>query len=127
MYLVHYGLTRKPFSISPDPDFLWLGEKHAEALAGLEYVIQENKGFLLLTGEIGSGKTVLINALLKLIDEEVLIANIKDPQLELIDFYNLLAYKFMMKRSFEQKVDFLIHFEKLLTNLNECQLRVCHT
>ena len=56
MYLDHYGLTQQPFSISPDPRFLWLGEKHAEALAPLKYGIMENKGFLLLIGEIGTAK-----------------------------------------------------------------------
>jgi general secretion pathway protein A len=117
MYLAHYGLTQKPFSISPDPDFLWLGEKHAEALAGLEYGILENKGFLLLTGEIGSGKTVLINGLLKLINEEVVVANIQDPRLELIDFYNMLAHKLKLDRSFEKKVDFLIHFGDFLIDI----------
>ncbi len=114
MYLAHYGLTEKPFSISPDPKFLWLGEKHAEALAGLEYGIQENKGFLLLTGEIGSGKTVLLNSLIKLISQEVIVANIPDPRFELIDFYNMLAYKLRINKGFEKKVDFLIHFEEFL-------------
>ena len=114
MYISHYGLTEKPFSISPDPKFLWLGEKHAEALAGLEYGIQENKGFLLLTGEIGSGKTVLLNSLITLISQEVIVANIQDPRFELIDFYNMLAYRLRINKRFENKVDFLIHFEKFL-------------
>jgi type II secretory pathway predicted ATPase ExeA/outer membrane protein OmpA-like peptidoglycan-associated protein len=114
MYLAHYGLTEKPFSISPDPKFLWLGEKHAEALAGLEYGIQENKGFLLLTGEIGSGKTVLLNGLIKRISQDVIVANIQDPRLELIDFYNMLAYKLRLNKRFEKKVYFLIHFEEFL-------------
>ena len=91
MYLDHYGLKNRPFSISPDPRFLWLGEKHAEALATLKYGIMENKGFLLLTGGIGTGKTVLINGLVKQIDAEVTLATIPDPRLELIDFYNILA------------------------------------
>ena len=111
MYLAHYGLTEKPFSISPDPKFLWLGEKHAEALAVLEYGIQENKGFLLLTGEIGSGKTVLLNGLIKMISQDVIVANIQDPRLELIDFYNMLAYKLRLNKRFEKKFDFLIYFE----------------
>jgi general secretion pathway protein A len=114
VYLAHYNLANKPFNISPDPDFLWLGEKHAEALAGLEYGILENKGFLLLTGEIGTGKTVLINALIKLINQKVVVANIQDPKLELTDFYNRLAYKFKMDRRYEKKGDFLIHFEEFL-------------
>jgi len=118
MYLNHYDLKNKPFNISPDPNFLWLGEKHAEALAGLQYGILENKGFVLLTGEIGAGKTLLINSLVKSINEEIIAAIIPDPRLELIDFYNILANKFKMDRRFERKGDFLIHFEEFLIKAN---------
>ena len=119
MYLKHYDLKSRPFSISPDPTFLWLGEKHAEALAGLEYGILENKGFVLLTGEIGTGKTLLINCLVKSVFEEVILAIIPDPRLELIDFYNMLAKKFKLDRKFNSKGDFLIHFEDFLIKANE--------
>ena len=114
MYLNHYGLKHKPFSISPDPSFLWLGENHAEALATLNYGILDNKGFLLLTGAIGSGKTMLINSLVKQIDSEVILATISDPQLKLIDFYNILSDEFNMDKRFESKGDFLIHLKKFL-------------
>ena len=124
MYLNHYDLTNKPFSISPDPNFLWPGEKHAEALAGLQYGILENKGFVLLTGEIGTGKTLLINSLVRSINEEVIVATIPDPRLELIDFYNILANKFKMDRRFERKGDFLIHFEEFLIKANAHQKKV---
>ena len=63
MYLDFYNLQLKPFQISTDPRFLWLGEKHKEALAVLKYGILDNKGFLLLTGDVGTGKTTLLNAL----------------------------------------------------------------
>jgi type II secretory pathway predicted ATPase ExeA/outer membrane protein OmpA-like peptidoglycan-associated protein len=124
MYLNHYDLKNKPFSISPDPNFFWPGEKHAEALAGLQYGILENKGFVLLTGEIGTGKTLLINSLVKSINKEVIVATIPDPRLELIDFYNILANKFKMGRRFERKGDFLIHFEKFLIKANDHHKKV---
>ena len=114
MYLEHYGLKLKPFNISPDPHFLWLGERHKEALATLKYGIQEDKGFLLLTGDVGTGKTVLINRLIKHLDLKVIVATIPDPGLGLIDFYNILADEFKMGRTFTQKGDFLIHFKKFL-------------
>jgi len=114
MYLDYYGLKRKPFNISPDPLFLWLGERHREALATLRYGIQENKGFLLMTGDVGTGKTVLINSLIKLVDVKVIVATIPDPGLGLIDFYNILADEFKMGRGFTQKGEFLIHFKKFL-------------
>jgi type II secretory pathway predicted ATPase ExeA/outer membrane protein OmpA-like peptidoglycan-associated protein len=114
MYLEHFGLKLKPFNISPDPHFLWLGERHKEALATLKYGIQEDKGFLLLTGDVGTGKTVLINRLIKHLDLKVIVATIPDPGLGLIDFYNILADEFKMGRTFTQKGDFLIHFKKFL-------------
>jgi len=114
VYLTHYNLRAKPFSISPDPKFLWLGEKHREALAALKYGILENKGFLLLTGDIGSGKTALINTLIELIDVTALVAAIPDPGMSSLDFFNFLSEEFKMNRRFKSKGEFLIHFKQLL-------------
>lgn len=68
MYEQFYGLHRKPFSLTPDPDFLFLGKKHAVALAMLEYGLQGQSALSLITGEIGSGKTTLIRHLLRSMD-----------------------------------------------------------
>jgi general secretion pathway protein A len=106
MYLDHYNLNLKPFEMSPDPRFLWLGEKHKEALAALEYGILESKGFLLLTGDAGTGKTVLINGLLKSTRVKAIIATIPDPDLEILDFFNF--------KTFESKGSFLIEFKHFL-------------
>ncbi|UCD33407.1 MAG: AAA family ATPase [Desulfobacterales bacterium] len=124
MYLNHYGLKQKPFNISPDPHFLWLGVRHKEALATLRYGIQEDKGFLLLTGDVGTGKTVLINRLIKLLDVKVIVATIPDPNLGLIDFYNILADELKMGRTFTQKGEFLIHFKKFLMEAHNQQKNV---
>jgi len=124
MYLDYYSLTHRPFSISPDPRFLWLGEKHTEALSTLKCGILDNKGFLLITGEIGTGKTILIKSLVKQIDAEVTLAIIPDPRLPLIDFYNILANEFGMDRRFESKGDFLIHFKKFLIEQNDQNKKV---
>ena len=113
MYLSHYSLNKMPFSISPDPSLLWLGEKHSEALATLKYGIFENIGFLVLTGNIGTGKTALINRLIKEIDLPTLVATIPDPGLNIIDFFNLLADEFNFNEKFESKADFLIKLKNL--------------
>jgi type II secretory pathway predicted ATPase ExeA/outer membrane protein OmpA-like peptidoglycan-associated protein len=104
----------EPFSISPDSRFLWLGEKHSEALATLKYGIQANIGFLLLTGGIGTGKTALINRLIREIDIPTLVATIPDPGLNTIDFFNYLAFKFNINRKFNSKGSFLIFFRKFI-------------
>ena len=114
MYRSHYGLDLKPFDINPDPRFLWLSETHKEALAALRYGIQESKGFLLLTGEVGTGKTVLIKHLMDLANVEATVATLPDPDIGLIDFYNILADEFNMGRLFREKGEFLIHFKRFL-------------
>ena len=63
MYLSFYGLAEKPFNPTPDPRFLYMSPGHREALAQLQYAIQERKGFMVLTGAVGTGKTTLLNAL----------------------------------------------------------------
>lgn len=132
MYLKHFELDTKPFQITADPKFLWLGEKHKEALATLRYGIMDNRGFLLMTGDVGTGKTLLVNRLMNLLDQDTLVATLPDPDLTNMDFYNLLADGFRMNRTFESKGAFLIHLrdflyqnhannKRVLLIIDECQ------
>lgn len=114
MYLSHYNLKVKPFQMSTDPKFLWLGEKHKEALATLKYAIFENKGVLALTGDVGTGKTTLINALVKDLGKDIIVATIYDPGLEPLEFFNIVAVAFNMGVTFKNKGQFLIHFRQFL-------------
>ncbi|MFO7761157.1 MAG: ExeA family protein [Thermodesulfobacteriota bacterium] len=107
MYLLHYGLKTKPFQITTDSKFLWLGENHKEAFATLKYGIWDNKGFLLLTGEVGAGKTTLLNALVNSLDKNVIVARIADPGLSELDFYRLVARSFYFKNIPKNKGDFI--------------------
>ena len=114
MYEAYYNLKSKPFQITTDPKFLWLGEKHSEALAALKYGILENKGFLVLTGDVGTGKTALINRLVKLIDMAAIVAAIPDPGLDALDFFNILATEFRVRKKFQSKGAFLIFLKQFL-------------
>src|SRR5690242_14483088 len=64
MYLQHFGLEKVPFSLTPDPRYLFLTSKHREALAGLLFAVTERKGFMVMTGDAGTGKTTLVRKLL---------------------------------------------------------------
>jgi type II secretory pathway predicted ATPase ExeA len=114
MYLNHYHLKAKPFDLSPSPRFLWLGEKHKEALSTLTYGIVENSGFLLLTGDVGAGKTALIYRLISSLDASTIVAHITDPELGTIDFFKMLAAEFGITGDIRSKADFLIQFENFL-------------
>jgi len=124
MYLSHFDLKEKPFQISPDPRFLWLGETHKEALARLKYGIHDNRGFLLLVGDVGTGKTTLINGLLDSLDKNTLVATIPDPGLEKLDFFNFLVHAFNINKQFTSKGDFLVHFIHFLHKASADNKRV---
>jgi type II secretory pathway predicted ATPase ExeA len=114
MYLSFYGFHKKPFQINTNPSFFWFGTMHKEALALLKYGITENKGFLLLTGDVGTGKTTLINALINSLGDEVIVAKVPDPGLEMIDFMNYISHAFEMKKKFHSKESFLVQFGDFL-------------
>jgi general secretion pathway protein A len=114
MYTAYYNLNNKPFQISSDPSFIWLGEKHREALATLRYGVLDNKGFLLLTGDVGTGKTTLINTLIASLENDVIYASVPDPRLEKIDFFNYIAASFGIEGEVDTKGKFLIKFSAFL-------------
>ena len=120
MYRSFYGLNALPFQISTDPTFLWLGEKHREAISMLKYGIQGDghTGLLLLTGDVGTGKTTLINALFKSLDKNIIRVAVTNPNLESLDFLNYVAAAFGSKKEFKSKNRFLINFERFLRNAN---------
>lgn len=114
MYTAFYDLELKPFQISSDPAFIWLGEKHKEALAVLRYGILDNKGFLLLTGDVGTGKTTMLHSLIASLGDDVIYASVPDPRLVKIEFFNYIADAFNIKGNFKSKGRFLKSFSQFL-------------
>jgi type II secretory pathway predicted ATPase ExeA/LysM repeat protein len=115
MYTEFYNLREKPFNLNPSPRFLYLGESHREALNLLKYGVMERKGFILLTGEIGTGKTTMIQALLSSVDDSVHHIHLSNPILSPRDFMDFLAFSaFSKKIHFRSKAEFLLEFEEFL-------------
>src|SRR6201988_2731540 len=79
MYEEYYGLAEKPFSLTPDPKYLYRSESHANAFDLLQYAIRRREGFVVVTGDIGTGKTTLCRALLEEIDRTTYTALILNP------------------------------------------------
>jgi len=90
VYNRFFGFARDPFRVNPDPSFLFMSEGHAEALATLVYAVQERKGFITLTGEVGTGKTTILNALLSKLEPTVQAAFIFNTVLEVEDLFATL-------------------------------------
>jgi general secretion pathway protein A len=86
MYLGFFGLNEKPFAITPDPRYLFLSERHAEALAHLVYGINDAGGFIQLTGEVGTGKTTVVRSLLAQIPKHAEVALILNPRMSAPEF-----------------------------------------
>ena len=114
MYKYYYGLLRNPFELAPDSEVLFLSETHKEGLATLRYGIISNKGFLLLTGGVGTGKTTLINVLVKSLEPTVKVCVLSNPILTSAEFLYFIASKLGMP-FFINKVKFIQDFSELLS------------
>jgi len=119
MYESFYGLAKKPFQITTDPSFLWMGKKHREALSTLKYGVMDNKGFLLLTGDVGTGKTTLINRLVEDVQDRAYTAKIPDPGLSKYDFFRMVSRYFGLPIEVRTKSDFLEPFSRFLNDAHK--------
>jgi general secretion pathway protein A len=96
-----------------------MGKKHREALSTLKYGVMDNKGFLLLTGDVGTGKTTLINRLVDDIQGKAYTAKIPDPRLSKYDFYRMVSRYFRLPIEVRTKSDFLVPFSRFLNDTHE--------
>ena len=91
MYTSFFGLHERPFTITPDPRYLFMSERHAEALAHLIYGVTESDGFIQLTGEVGTGKTTLVRSVLQKLPAEADVALVLNPQLTALEFLRVIC------------------------------------
>jgi general secretion pathway protein A len=112
VYESFYNLAEKPFDLTHSSRFLYLGEAHKEALAMLTYGLWKGKGFVLLTGEVGTGKTTIVHALLSELDKSVQCVYLANPTLSPKEFMNYLTLSAFKNRiTFKSKAEFLLAFE----------------
>src|SRR3984893_8517334 len=109
MYKTFYNLRRNPFEISPDPSFLFPTKRHNEALAALYYGVRRHKGFVVMTGEVGTGKTLLVRCLLQLLNRNnVSYAYIFNSRLSPVEFLQYIAGDFGLSVSEKNKGELLL-------------------
>ena len=115
MYEAFYGLTGKPFQLNPDPSFYFGSKQHRRAKAYLEYGVQRNEGFIVITGEIGAGKTTIVRGLLESLDQNsVVAANLVSTQLDAEDTLRMVGAAFGVAVRDISKSDLLMSIEAFL-------------
>jgi len=107
MYLEYYGFNDYPFRLTPDTDYLYMSSAHSRALAYMEYAIFNREGFVVVTGEIGAGKTTLVKKLLGDLDENILVAKIFQTQLDEVELLQAILVEFGLNPFTAKKVELL--------------------
>src|SRR5262252_4189487 len=98
MYNAYFGFSESPFNLSPDPAFLFRSTQHEEALANLIYGVQSRKGFVALTGEVGTGKTTMLECLRDFLNgQDIAYASLFNSRLNVGQFFEMIAYDFGLK------------------------------
>jgi len=107
MYLEHFGLSAQPFRLTPDSDFLFMSESHSRAKVYMDYTVWNREGFVVITGEIGCGKTTLIQKLLSELNESVVVAKVFQTQLDEVEFLQAVLVEFGLNPFNAKKVELL--------------------
>src|SRR6185436_8331787 len=118
MYQEFYGLNENPFRLTPDPQYLYLTPRYKEAMAQLFYGVWERKGFMVLIGEVGTGKTLLLNWMLNMLAEnDIRSSYIFNPVMTATDMFEYISSDFGLECNAGSKSQFLIQLYSLLIDL----------
>ncbi len=124
MYKSYYGFKEKPFNMTPDPDYLFMSRGHSDTYTHLEYAIVENKGFVVITGEIGSGKTTLINFLLRRIKTNVRVGVLNQTMAQPKQFMKMICQEFGLDADGIDKAEMLNRIKGFLVQQFNSKSRV---
>lgn len=119
MYLSYYNLQRKPFEITTDPELLWWGDSYKKVFALLKKGVSDSKELIVLTGDLGLGKTTLINALICSLDENTLVARLAASDPDSFDFNKFVADAFRLDQDFRSKDEFLSSLAAFFHSVHE--------
>ncbi len=122
MYAEFYGLQELPFALTPDPRFIYFTPSHTEVMANLHYGIESGKGLVVVTGEVGTGKTTILRWMMQRLDRNVLVAYIFNPRLSVPEFYQHVATLLDIRR-WETKSELLMELGRALENRHSRGLR----
>jgi general secretion pathway protein A len=114
MYESFYGLKEKPFNLTPDPDYLYMSPGHENVYNHLEYAIQESKGFVVVSGEVGAGKTTLINYLLRKIPQAIHVGIINNTLVQPQELLRMICQEFDLEINHDEKTVLLTRFYNYL-------------
>jgi general secretion pathway protein A len=119
VYLDFYGLKKRPFDMTPDPAFFFPSQKHTEALSSLIYAVSEKRGFVVITGEIGSGKTTVCRTLLQKLDPAAKVALITNTTLTAKQLLEAICHQFGLPTEKRNKVNLLSGLNRFLAEGND--------
>ncbi len=119
MYENYYGLTSKPFQLTPDPSFFFASKWHRRAMSYLQYGLSQAEGFIVITGDIGTGKTTVANSLLDDMEDDIFAAQIVTPKLTPDELVKMVASKFSIDTTNKTKADLLKDLESFLFQLHK--------
>src|SRR5580692_7195572 len=124
MYKAFYNLKRNPFEITPDPSFLFPTKRHNEALAALYYGVRRHKGFVVLTGEVGTGKTLLLRCLLQSLKQsaDVKYAYVFNGRLSPVEFLQYIAGDLGLPAAGKNKSELLLQLATYVIGRSQKQL-----
>src|SRR6266436_2221640 len=122
MYIDFYGLKELPFALTPDPRFIYFTPSHTEVMANLHYGIESGKGLIVVTGEVGTGKTTILRWIMQRLDRTVLVAYIFNPRLSVTEFYQHLA-SLLDVQKWETKPELLVSLGQALDSRHSRGLR----
>ena len=115
MYKAFFGFTENPFNMSPDPSFLFRSAQHEEALANLIYGVQSRKGFVVLTGEVGTGKTTMLECLRDFLGaQQMTYASLFNSRLTVPQFFEMVAYDFGLHCTRTSKTEVLFALNEMI-------------